>query len=231
MTGINDLWALVIATLIFLAIPGPGTIKLFTSMAEKNGGPKAGFWATLGLMAGDAVWMVLALSGVAAFAAAYPRAFDMLRYAGAAYLAWIGFTLIRDAKQTLGAAPEPFALSAAKGLTSKRFGFASARTGERGPSQWFREAMLVTLSNPKTIGFYVAFFPLFIDQGSFDGAATYARIMAVVLALVFGYCMWLIVAAQMAKRVFVRFPSAGAWLKRLAGVALIGFSVKFALQK
>ena len=64
MTGINDLPSLVIATLIFLAIPGPGTIKLFTSMAEQNGGPKAGFFATLGLMAGDAVWMVLALSGV-----------------------------------------------------------------------------------------------------------------------------------------------------------------------
>jgi threonine/homoserine/homoserine lactone efflux protein len=212
MTGINDLPSLVIATLIFLAIPGPGTIKLFTSMAEKNGGPEAGFWATLGLMAGDAVWMVLALSGVAALAAAYPRAFDLLRYAGAAYLAWIGFTLIRDARQTLGEG-------------------AVITGNNRGPWQWFREAMLVTLSNPKTIGFYVAFFPLFIDQGTFDGAATYARIMAVVLALVFGYCMWLVVAAQMAKRVFVRYPNAGAWLKRLAGVALIGFSVKFALQK
>ncbi len=212
MTGINDLPSLIIATLIFLAIPGPGTIKLFTSMAEKNGGPKAGFFATLGLMAGDAVWMVLALSGVAALAAAYPRAFDLLRYAGAAYLAWIGFTLIRDAKQTLG-----------KGKVATGVG--------RGPWHWFREAMLVTLSNPKTIGFYVAFFPLFIDQTTFDGAATYARIMAVVLALVFGYCMWLVAAAQMAKRVFARYPGAGAWLKRLAGVALIGFSVKFALQK
>ena len=212
MTGINDLPSLVIATLIFLAIPGPGTIKLFTSMAEQNGGPKAGFFATLGLMAGDAVWMVLALSGVAALAAAYPRAFDLLRYAGAAYLAWIGFTLIRNAKQTLGEG--------------------KVATGDgRGPWQWFREAMLVTLSNPKTIGFYVAFFPLFIDQATFDGAATYARIMVVVLALVFGYCMWLVAAAQMAKRVFARFPGAGAWLKRLAGVALIGFSVKFALQK
>ncbi len=212
MTGINDLWALVIATLIFLAIPGPGTIKLLTTVAEKNGGPKAGVWACLGLMAGDAVWMVLALSGVAALAAAYPRAFDLLRYAGAAYLAWIGFTLIRDAKQTLGNG----AVTVAAG---------------RGPWQWFRESMLVSLSNPKTIGFYVAFFPLFIDAATFDGLATYGRMMTVVLALCFAYCMWLIVAAQMAKRVFVRFPNAGAWLKRLAGVALIGFSVKFALQK
>ena len=215
MTGINDLWALVIATLIFLAIPGPGTIKIFASMAEKNGGPRAGFWSTLGLMAGDAVWMVLALSGVAALAAAYPRAFDMLRYAGAAYLAWIGYTLIRDSKQT---------------MATQKGGVVSTEQG-RGAWQWFREAALVSLSNPKVIGFYVAFFPLFIDTKSFDGFATYARMMALVLCIVFLYCMWLIVAAQIAKRLFARFPSASIWLKRGAGVALIGFSVKFALQR
>ena len=212
MTGISDLYSLIIATLIFLAIPGPGTIKLFASMAEKNGGPKAGVWSTLGLMAGDTVWMVLALSGVAALAAAYPRAFDMLRYAGAAYLAWVGFALIRDAKQTMG-----------EGAVEQGSG--------RGPWQWFRESALVSLSNPKVIGFYVAFFPLFIDQKTFDGAATYARIMGVVLVIIFVYCLWLIAVAQVAKRVFVRYPFASAWLKRAAGVALIGFSVKFALQK
>ena len=215
MTGINDLWALVIATLIFLAIPGPGTIKLLTSMAERNGGSKAGFWATLGLMAGDAVWMVLALSGVAALAAAYPRAFDMLRYAGAAYLAWVGYTLIRDSKQTMAA---------------QNRGIVSTEQG-RGAAQWFREAALVSLANPKVIGFYVAFFPLFVDTATFDGVATYARMIALVLGIVFLYCLWLIVAAQIAKRVFAQHPSASVWLKRAAGTALIGFSVKFALQK
>jgi len=89
----------------------------------------------------------------------------------------------------------------------------------------------VSLSNPKVIGFYVAFFPLFIDQATFDGAATYARIISIVLIIIFAYCMWLIVAAHLAKRVFSRYPHASAWLKRAAGVALIGFSVKFALQK
>ena len=126
LAGINDLASLIIATLIFLAIPGPGTIKLFASMAEKNGGSKAGVWSTLGLMAGDTVWMVLALSGVAALAAAYPRAFDLLRYAGAAYLAWSGFSLIRDAKQSLG-----------EGTVDQ--------TAGRGSWQWFRESALVSL--------------------------------------------------------------------------------------
>jgi leucine efflux protein len=212
MIGINDLWALVIATIIFLAIPGPGTIKLFASMAEKNGGARAGVWSTLGLMAGDTVWMVLALSGVAALAAAYPRAFDVLRYAGALYLAWVGFSLIKNAKQTLG-----------EGTVNSAAG--------RGVKQWFIESMLVSLSNPKVIGFYVAFFPLFIDQKTFDGIATYLRMIAIVLAICFLYCMWLIAIASVAKRVFVRMPNAPMWLKRIAGTALIGFSIKFAVQK
>ncbi|MEN9559346.1 MAG: hypothetical protein RLZZ502_557, partial [Pseudomonadota bacterium] len=74
MTGITDLGSLVVATLIFLAIPGPGTIKLLASVGEKNGGWVAGLWASGGLLSGDFVWMVLALSGVAALAAAYPQA-------------------------------------------------------------------------------------------------------------------------------------------------------------
>jgi leucine efflux protein len=221
MTGINDIWALVIATIIFLAIPGPGTIKLFASMAEKNGGPRAGVWSTLGLMAGDTVWMVLALAGVGALAAAYPRAFDVLRYAGAVYLAWVGLTLIKNARQTLGDS-----LTRPSGTLSQ-----GERGRARGAKQWFVESMLVSLSNPKVIGFYVAFFPLFIDTNTFDGFPTYVRMVAIVLAIIFVYCLWLIAVAEAAKKVFVRLPNAPMWLKRIAGAALIGFSIKFAIQK
>jgi leucine efflux protein len=221
MTGINDLWALVIATIIFLAIPGPGTIKLFASMAERNGGSKAGVWSTLGLMAGDTVWMVLALSGVAALAAAYPRAFDVLRYAGALYLAWVGYSLIKNAKQSLGD-PSPAASLRALPLGEVE--------KPRGPKQWLVESMLVSLSNPKVIGFYVAFFPLFIDTNTFDGFP-YARMVAIVLAIIFVYCLWLIAVAEAAKKVFIRLPNASMWLKRIAGTALIGFSIKFAVQR
>jgi leucine efflux protein len=218
MNGITDLWALALATLIFLAIPGPGTIKLFASMAEKNGGARAGVWSTLGLMAGDTVWMVLALSGVAALAAAYPKAFDVLRYAGALYLAWVGFNLIRHSRNPLTASALAEHVNAPRG-------------NHRGAKQWFYESMLVSLSNPKVIGFYVAFFPLFIDTKHFEGVKTYATMIAIVLMICFLYCMWLIVVAQFAKRVFKRFPEAGVWLKRGAGAALMGFAVKFAAQK
>ncbi len=212
LPGINDLWALVLATLVFLAIPGPGTIKLLATVAEPGGGPRAGLWSTAGLLAGDTVWMVLALAGVAALAAAYPAAFDVLRYVGAAYLAWVGWSLIRHARERLADGPVH-------------------RERGRGPRQWFFESMLVSLSNPKVIGFYVAFFPLFIDPRTFDGLATYARMIAIVLAIAFLYCLWLIAAAQLARRVFTRHPAAPVWLKRGAGAALIGFAARFAVTK
>jgi leucine efflux protein len=220
VNGITDLWALVFATLIFLAIPGPGTIKLLTSMAEKNGGARAGVWSTLGLMAGDTVWMVLALAGVGALAAAYPKAFDVLRYVGAAYLAWVGFNLIRHSRAALGEAR--IIDDAKRGV---------GRHTKRGVRQWFTESCLVSLSNPKVIGFYVAFFPLFIDTKHFAGWTTYATMISIVLAICFLYCMWLIAVAQVAKRVFKKHPEAGVWLKRGAGAALIGFSLKFAVQR
>lgn len=90
------------ATPIF-AIPGPGTIKLFTSMAETNGGAKGRLLGNCGaLMAGDAVWMVLALSGVAALAAAHSRrlmccAATLVRRTSRGLP-----TLIRHARETLG---------------------------------------------------------------------------------------------------------------------------------
>ncbi len=218
MTGINDIGALIAATLIFLAIPGPGTIKLLSSVAEPNGGFKAGFWATLGLLMGDLVWMTMALSGVAALAAAYPRAFDALRIVGALYLAWIGWQLVADSFRS------------AKGSADAVLADAN-KTELRGPKQWFRDSCLVSLSNPKVIGFYVAFFPLFIDRATFDGMPTYLRMMGLVLLLAFTYCLFLISVAQVAQRLFSRRPALGLWLKRLAGFALIGFSVKFATQR
>jgi leucine efflux protein len=219
MAGISDVGALVVAILIFLAIPGPGTIKLLASVGE--GGRRAGVWATLGLMMGDLVWMVLALSGVAALAAAHPKAFDALRIIGAMYLAWIGWQLI--------------SATFLKQFASKKADFAPQVSNKnplpRGARRWFRDACLVSLSNPKVIGFYVAFFPLFIDQATFDGAATYLRMITLVLVLAFTYCMFLISIAHAAKQLFGRNPMLGAWLQRAAGMGLIGFSVSFATQK
>ncbi|MBC7955477.1 MAG: LysE family transporter, partial [Cytophagales bacterium] len=136
MLGISDYGTFCFSILVFLALPGPGTFALLTSTAK--GGFRAGAAATLGVIVGDQVLLWLAVAGVAALLAAHPLAFRVVQYAGAAYLAWVGLRLI-FAKE----------------------GDASPIRIE--PRHYLRQALLITLLNPKAIVFYMAFFPLFIN--------------------------------------------------------------------
>ena len=92
MFGISDYGAFVAAIIVFLLIPGPGNLALVTSTGK--GGRLGGMAATLGVIAGDQVLMWMAVAGVAALLAAYPTAFHAVQWAGAAYLAWLGFRML-----------------------------------------------------------------------------------------------------------------------------------------
>ena len=199
MFGISDYGAFCAAVLLFLALPGPGTLALLTSTAK--GGMRAGAAATFGVIVGDQVLLWLAVAGVAALLAAHPRLFQAVQWAGAAYLAWIGLRLIL-AKE--GAAP----------------------VIRIEPRDYFRQAFLITLLNPKAIVFYMAFFPLFIDPRQHQGAVTFGA-MAVTIALITAvYCLSLCALAQQVTAKVRAHRSLGRWLERAAGIFLVGFGIK-----
>jgi threonine/homoserine/homoserine lactone efflux protein len=201
MFGITDYGAFCAAVLLFLALPGPGTFALLTSTAK--GGFRAGAAATAGVIIGDQVLMWLAVAGVAALLAAHPTWFRAIQYAGAAYLAWIGLKLL-FAKE--GDAP-PIRIE---------------------PHHYLRQALLITLLNPKAIVFYMAFFPLFIDPATHQGLPTFAAMAATIAAISAAYCLalvWLADAVSAQVRAHRRLAAA---LQRLAGVALVGFGLKLA---
>jgi threonine/homoserine/homoserine lactone efflux protein len=201
MPGISDYWAFVLAVLIFLALPGPGTFALLTATAR--GGFRAGAAATFGVIAGDQVLMWLAALGVAAVLQAHQTLFLALQYAGAAYLAWLGLRLLlaRDGKSA------PIRMQ---------------------PKHFARQAFLITLLNPKAIVFYMAFFPLFIDAATHRGAETFAVMAATIAVVTLAYCLTLCAFAG-AISARVRAHRRAAWLlQRAAGVALIGFGLKLA---
>ena len=196
MLGIADFGAFCAAILLFLALPGPGTFALLTSTGK--GGLRAGAAATLGVILGDQVLLWLAVAGVAALLAAHPTVFQGVQYAGAAYLAWIGFRLI------------------------------FARPGSASPVRieshhYGRQAFFITLLNPKAIVFYMAFFPLFIDPASHRGLPTFAA-MAVTIAVITAlYCLSLCAFAHAVAAKVRAHRATVRWLERLAGVFLIGF--------
>jgi threonine/homoserine/homoserine lactone efflux protein len=201
MFGIADFGAFCAAILLFLALPGPGTFALLTSTGK--GGRRGGAAATLGVILGDQVLLWLAVAGVAALLAAHPAWFKAVQWLGAGYLAWIGLKLI-------------FA----------RDGDASPIRIE--PRQYLRQAFLITLLNPKAIVFYMAFFPLFIDPATHQGLPTFAA-MAITIAIISAvYCLSLVMLADAVSAKVRAHQGLARALRRLAGVALLGFGIKLA---
>jgi leucine efflux protein len=204
MFGIADYGAFVVAIIIFLAIPGPGNLALITSTSK--GGIPGGLGATFGVIAGDQVLMWLAVAGVATLLTAYPAAFHAVQWLGTAYLAWLGFRML-TAKP--GAAPV---------LNIQ-------------PRHYFRQALLITLLNPKAIVFYMAFFPLFVDPVRHQGLLTFGLMAATIAVLTFAYgLIAVLLTYHLAERLRAN-PVVGRVLEKLAGVFLIGFGVKLALTK
>jgi leucine efflux protein len=200
MFGIADYGAFCAAILLFLALPGPGTFALLTSTGK--GGFRAGAAATVGVILGDQVLMWLAVAGVAALLAAHPAWFKAVQYLGAAYLGWVGLRLLLARG---GDAASPVRIQ---------------------PHHYLRQALLITLLNPKAIIFYMAFFPLFIDPATHRGATTFVAMALTIATITALYCLLLCAFAQAVSRQLRARRSVAMALQRVAGLFLVGFGLR-----
>jgi leucine efflux protein len=201
MLGITDYWAFVATVTLFLVLPGPGTLALLTSTGK--GGVRAGVAATFGLIVGDQALLWLAVAGVAAILQGHPLLFRALQYAGAAYLVFLGLRLALGS----GAAARSVAIRA---------------------GHYFRQALLVTLLNPKAIVFYMAFFPLFIDPSAQRGFVTFAAMALTIAGLAFAYGLLLALLAHTVTARVRAHRSLLRALERVAGTALVAFGIRLA---
>ncbi|MDN3988328.1 LysE family transporter [Zwartia vadi] len=204
MLGVTDYPAFVAAFIIFLLIPGPGNLVIITSTTK--GGIRAGFAATFGIILGDQLLSWTALAGLAAVLAASPVAFEAVQWMGAIYLAWLGMKMLL-AKP--GAAPV---------LNIK-------------PYHYLRQALVITLLNPKAIVFYMAFFPLFVDPVHNMGLLTFGFLALTIAVLAFLYSVVAILLTHsLAERLRTNRHVAFA-MEKIAGLCLIGFGLRLALSR
>ena len=138
--------AFVLASAVLLVIPGP-TVVMVIGQALSHG-RRVALSSIAGVGLGDLLAASLSLAGVGALLSASAAAFVALKWAGAAYLVWMGVSMWRSPARLDAAEPE-----AAAAQPNGGFG----RTV-------FRDAFLVTLLNPKGIVFFVAFVPQFLDS-------------------------------------------------------------------
>ncbi|MBY0317874.1 MAG: LysE family translocator [Reyranella sp.] len=184
------------ASAVLLIIPGP-TVLLVVSYALGQGW-RTVLPMTVGVALGDFTAMTLSMLGLGALLAASATLFTVLKWVGAAYLVYLGIKLWR-AGGTLEAAPRTDAVSAAKMLG---------------------HAWLVTALNPKSITFFVAFLPAFLDpRADFvtQMMAFEATFLLLAFANAFGYAL---VATR--ARGFVANPRAIGMVNKVGGGLLIG---------
>jgi threonine/homoserine/homoserine lactone efflux protein len=174
--GIHHLWLFAATTFVLNATPGVD--MMFTLARTLQFGVRGGFAAALGIGAGCVVHSLAAAFGLAALLAASAAAFSIVRWAGAAYLLWLAFGMLRAALRPGAEAATP------------------ATPAQRSAWTLFRQGALTNALNPKVALFFLALLPQFIAADSTHKTLAFLVLGAwfIVQGLVFLFAFVLLVA-------------------------------------
>ena len=206
--GIVDLPLFVLAGLLLNITPGPDLLYIIGRGAAQ--GVRAGIAAALGISAGCLVHTAAVALGVAALLAASSAAFEVVKFAGAAYLLYLGVRLLRFGDATAGQ---------------------TASTSPVAPRAIFWQGFLTNVLNPKVALFFLALLPQFVAPQSTAKGLTLA-LLGVIFAL--NSLLVTVPVAWLAGRASDRLLRAGAvrrWMDRVLGILFVGLAVRLALQR
>jgi len=203
---IETLLTFAIASTVLLVIPGP-TIIMVISQALAHG-KRVAFASVLGVGLGDLAAASLSIIGVGTILAASATVFTIVKWAGAAYLVYIGIRMWI----------EPVTIPTIDMPTDNR-------------NRWsvFRDSFLVTLLNPKGIVFFMAFVPQFISaEAAFVPQASVFVVIFVLLGIINAWAYAMLASSA---RHFIRRPSVLRAATRTGAVFLIGAGVASAVAR
>ncbi|RZS40971.1 threonine/homoserine/homoserine lactone efflux protein [Herbihabitans rhizosphaerae] len=193
MPDTTTLAAFLAATVALVAIPGPNL--LYIVACSVSGGRKAGVVSALGVETGTLVHVLLAVAGLSTVVSQAPVVLAVIKYAGAAYLVYLGVRAILAARS----ATEAHTVTPPPGL------FRS-----------FVDGMLVNLLNPKVILFFLAFLPQFTGPSP-------SRASMLLLGVIF-FAVALVMDLAYAFLGGLLKPTASQWPNRIAATVYIGLA-------
>jgi threonine/homoserine/homoserine lactone efflux protein len=203
MTMAQSLIAFLAAATLVTVTPGLDTVLVLRATASE--GRRAGAWAAVGVGVGCLVWGAAVALGLAAILAASAAAFAVIRWAGAAYLLWLGVKLIARPRTSLDEAGPPVG------------------------GHPFQRGLVTNLLNPKVGVFYISFLPQFVPAAVNTPAWTF-MLACIHVALGLGWFSILIPAISGVRRLLARRGVISA-LDRLTGCVFVAFGLDLALAR
>ena len=234
--GISDLTTFVLGTIFVVLLPGPNS--LYVMAIASRFGVGAGYRGACGIFLGDLILMVMAASGAASLLKTTPALFLILKYAGAAYLAWLGIGLFRAAIMTWRQARRsdddtrnqdalPDGTGGGDLQPDVRPDLRSGVPPAVGSSiRPLRTALFISLMNPKAILFFVSFFIQFVDPDYAYPELSFLILGAIVQVCSAVYLSLLIFGGAHLARHFRRHHRLSATAIGGVGGLFIGFGVK-----
>ncbi len=197
----------ILIVLGFVFIPGPAT--LLTVARATSSGTKVGIATGAGIAAGDVIHTAMAIIGISAIIATSAVLFSLIKYAGAAYLIYLGIRAILERTN-----PD---------LSQGRVPITAGRA--------FRQAILAEVLNPKTALFFLAFLPQFVvpEQGFVFIQLSILGAIFVLLGLL-STVVFAVMAGQLGE-VLRRNPAVLRWQGKIVGSIYCALGVRLALQE
>lgn len=209
MFGTHDLTLFIISGLLLNIAPGPDSILIMTRSATQ--GWRAGSAAALGIGAGTCIHVLAAALGMSALLAASSWAFTLVKWAGAAYLVYVGLTLLLARRGATAAAAAP----TLQALPYRKI---------------FAQGFLTNVLNPKVALFFLAFVPQFIAPEAPHKALAFLLLGAIFNFNGMLWCHCLAVFTALASRRLNVGGALARWLNRGIGALFVSFGIKLALS-
>jgi threonine/homoserine/homoserine lactone efflux protein len=208
MFGTQHLELFVLSGILLNVTPGQDTLYIVGRTVSQ--GRRAGVLSVLGISSGSLVHTIAAAYGLAAILATSANVYVVIKFAGAAYLAYLGILMMLSGPVAGEAAP---AFGADSGWSI------------------FRAGLLTNVLNPKVALFFLAFLPQFVAPTAESRLLTFLFLGAVFIFNGTLWCFFLVWAASAIKERLRGTPSTGLLLKRAAGAMFVGLGVRLAVSK
>jgi threonine/homoserine/homoserine lactone efflux protein len=196
-----------VTSLVVVLIPGTGVV--FTVSTGLLRGRRASVFAAFGCTAGIVPHLLATVLGLAALMHTSAVAFQMLKFAGVAYLLYLAYTTWRD--KSAFSVEEAGAESTAMDLIVR--------------------AILLNVLNPKLTIFFLAFLPQFVEHGTSSPLAQLLLLSGVFMAMTFAVFVAYGLLAHAFRRAVIESPRVQAWLRRGVAVTFTGLGAQLALSE
>jgi RhtB (resistance to homoserine/threonine) family protein len=207
MTGIIHYETFILTGILLNITPGNDTIFIISrSMAQ---GKKAGFMSVLGIATGSLIHTTLAAFGLSIIIAKSILVFSIIKYAGAAYLLYIGYQMLTD-KTSLNTENSFFE----KSINLKKV---------------YRDGLITNVLNPKVALFFISFLPQFIDSSVSNTVLPFLKLG---ITFTITGTIWCLILANFASFIFSKLKHnkiLSSYINKTCGTVLVGLGIKIAL--